>query len=155
MEALTKQARPGGGAIDWIARQETPHYRQSLIGKAPPAHPTKAVLPALAARRHAHADRRYGITAPYIESCHIATDTPALYIARLCQQFEHKLAVNYDPQQGRIAFDFGLALLHADSSGLHMVTLSHAQKDLDKLKHMIGSHFERFVWQAPLHLDWQ
>lgn len=155
MDALTTQPRPNGGAIDWIARQETPHYRQLVIGKTPPTQPAKAAPPALAARRHAHADRRYGITAPYIESCHIATDTPALYIARLCQQFEHKLAVSYDAQQGRIAFDFGLSLLHADSRGLHMFTLSHTQKDLNKLKHMIGSHFERFVWQAPLHLDWQ
>lgn len=155
MDALTRQAHPDRGATDWIARQETPHYRQPVIGKALPVQPTKAALPALAARRHAHADRRYGITAPYIESCHIATDTPTLYIARLCQQFEHKLPVSYDAQQGRIAFDFGLSLLHADSSGLHMVTLSHTQKDLNKLKHMIGSHFERFVWQAPLQLDWQ
>ena len=154
MDALIKQI-PDGGATDWIARQETPHYRQSTIGKSTPTQTPKAALATLATRRHAHADRRYGITATYIESCHITTDTPALYIARLCQQFEHKLPVSYDAQQGRIAFDFGLSLLHADSSGLHMVTLSHTQKDLNKLKHMIGSHFERFVWQAPLQLDWQ
>ena len=131
---------------DWL-RQDAPQHRQSLQG-------TTAIT-ALAARRHNHASRRYGIAAPFIASCHIANDAPALYIERLCRQFEYKFPVAYDGRQGRIEFDFGLCLLHADDAGLYLTVLSNRHKDLDKLKHAVGSHFERFAWQAPLHLAWQ
>lgn len=145
MDTLIKRAMAGKDIIDWAAQQ----HCKPVAGK--PA----ATLASLAARRHAHASRRNGIAAPYIASCHIATDSPGPYIARLCRQFEHKLAVSYDTQQGRIEFAFGLCLLHTDASGLHITARSSNQKDLDKLKHAVGSHFERFVWQAPLQLDWQ
>lgn len=147
MGTVIKQTLAGKHIVDWATAQQ---HRKPVVGG-----PTTAMLSSLAARRHAHASRRNGIAAPYIASCHIASDTPALYIARLCEQFEHKLAVCYDAQQGRIEFDFGLCLLHTDPTGLHITTLSGNQKDLDKLKHAVGSHFERFAWQAPLCLDWQ
>jgi uncharacterized protein len=146
MDTAIKQTLAGQAAIDWSAQQ----HRRLLPGASTLNPPTS-----LAARRHAHASRCNGIAAPHIASCHVATDTPSPYIAHLCHQFEHKLAVSYDAQQGRIGFDFGLCLLHTDATGLRITALSDNRKDLDKLKHAIGSHFERFVWQAPLQLDWQ
>ncbi len=147
MGTVIKQTLPGKDIVDWATAQQ---YRKPVVGR-----PTTGTPSSQAAHRHAHASRRNGIEAPYIASCHIATDTPALHIARLCEQFGHKLAVRYDAQQGRIEFDFGLCLLHTDPSGLHITTLSNNHKDLGKLKHAVGSHFERFAWQAPLRLDWQ
>ncbi len=147
MDTVIKRLHPNNDGSDWATAQQ---HRRSTLGTSTIAQPAS-----LAMHRHLHASRRNGIAAPYLASCHIATDRPARYIARLCQQFEHKLAVSYDTQQGRIGFDFGLCLLHSDGGGLRISVFSDTPKNLDKLKHAVGSHFERFVWQAPLRLDWQ
>ncbi|TIH11176.1 DUF2218 domain-containing protein [Pseudomonas leptonychotis] len=88
-------------------------------------------------------------------SSYVVTATPARYISLLCAQFAHKLPVSVDEQHGCIEFAFGLAHLHADSAGLHLTALSNSAQDLEKLKHLIATHFERFAWQAELNLDWQ
>ncbi|MDO9619274.1 MAG: DUF2218 domain-containing protein [Pseudomonas sp.] len=120
-----------------------------------PALYPRNVLEALAAQRHALPERCKGISAPCIASSYIATTTPACYISRLCTQFAHKLPVSFDEHHGRIEFAFGLSHLHADRTGLYITALSNNAQDLDKLKHLIAAHFERFAWQAELSLDWQ
>jgi hypothetical protein len=109
----------------------------------------------LAAQRHAHFSRCNGISAPCIASSYVVTATPARYISRLGAQFAHKLPGSFNEHQGRIKLAFGLAHLHADNTGLHITALSHNPQDLEKLKHLIASIFERFAWQAELSLDWQ
>lgn len=86
---------------------------------------------------------------------HVATDTPARYISRLCKHFAHKIPVSFDEQQGRIEFAFGLALLQADAQGLTLRVQSRDGKDLEKLQGVVASHFERFAWQEALSLDWR
>ena len=120
-----------------------------------PAFYSRHALDNLAAQRHAHPDRCNGISAPCIASSFVATATPARYISRLCTQFTHKLPVSFDEHHGRIEFAFGLSHLHADQTGLHITALSNNPQDLDKLKHLIAAHFERFAWQAELSLNWQ
>lgn len=126
----------------------------SSMTQSPALYP-RDVLDSLAAQRHAHPDRCNGISAPCIASSYVATPTPARYISRLCTQFAHKLPVSFDEHHGRIEFAFGLSHLHADRTGLHITALSNNPQDLDKLKHLIAAHFERFAWQAELCLDWQ
>ncbi|MCY1539575.1 hypothetical protein D9M68_751690 [compost metagenome] len=87
-------------------------------------------------------------------TAHVPTATPARYIGRLCKHFAHKLLVNFDEQQGRIEFDFGLALLKAESDGLRLTVQSPDHDQLERLKHVVASHFERFAWQEALALDW-
>lgn len=130
---------------------------QSGISTAPqrPALYQHDKLAWLAAQRHELPSRSSGISAPCIASSYVATPTPARYISRLCTHFAHKLPVSFDEQHGRIEFAFGLSHLHADRTGLHITALSNNQQDLDKLKHLIAAHFERFAWQAELSLDWQ
>ncbi|WP_339523144.1 DUF2218 domain-containing protein [Pseudomonas sp. EA_35y_Pfl2_R111] len=120
-----------------------------------PAFYPRTTLDTLAAQRHAIPSRCNGIGAPCIASSYVPTPTPARYISRLCAQFAHKLQVSCDEHHGRIEFDFGLAHLHADSTGLHIMALSSNPQDLEKLKHLIAAHFERFAWQAEISLDWQ
>jgi hypothetical protein len=85
---------------------------------------------------------------------HVPTATPGRYIGRLCKHFAHKIPVSFDDQQGRIEFDFGLTLLQAESHGLRLTVQSPDQEQLDKLKQVVASHFERFAWQEALSLDW-
>ena len=85
---------------------------------------------------------------------HVPTATPGRYIGRLCKHFAHKIPVSLDELQGRIEFDFGLALLQAENDGLRLTVQSPDQEQLDKLKQVVASHFERFAWQEALSLDW-
>jgi hypothetical protein len=85
----------------------------------------------------------------------VPTATPARYIGRLCKHFTHKIPVVFDEQQGRIEFAFGLSLLHAEPTGLRLTVESATQEDLDRLKQVVASHFERVAWQEALSLDWQ
>lgn len=86
---------------------------------------------------------------------HVSTTTPARYIGRLCKHFAHKIPVNFDEQQGRIEFPFGLALLAAEHDGLRLHVEAATPEQLDKLRDVIASHFERFAWQQALTLDWR
>lgn len=126
----------------------------STVTQRPALYPHNR-LDDLAALRHAQPSRCNGISAACIASSYVATATPARYISRLCTQFSHKLPVSFDEHQGRIEFAFGLSHLYADTTGLHITALSNNLQDLEKLKHLIATHFERFAWQAELSLDWQ
>lgn len=91
---------------------------------------------------------------PCKRSAFVPTRNPARYIGRLCRHFAHKLPVSFDEQQGRIEFAFGLNTLQADDEGLTLHVESDNPADLEKLQHVVASHFERFAWQEALSLDW-
>jgi hypothetical protein len=91
---------------------------------------------------------------PLTANAFVPTATPARFIGRLCKHFAHKIPVRFDEQQGRIEFAFGLTLLHAENDGLRLTVQSPDQDQLDKLKQVVASHFERFAWQETLSLDW-
>jgi hypothetical protein len=63
--------------------------------------------------------------------------------------------VSFDEQRGRIEFEIGLALLEAERDGLRLSVQSTDQAQLDQLKQVVASHFERFAWQEALVLDWR
>jgi uncharacterized protein len=91
----------------------------------------------------------------FTSSAFVATDSPGRYIARLCRHFAHKLPVSFDETQGSIQFDAGRSLLHAEYGGLALRVEAVSQESLEKLQHVMASHFERFAWQQALQLDWQ
>ncbi|CAD5107248.1 DUF2218 domain-containing protein [Zestomonas carbonaria] len=88
-------------------------------------------------------------------STHVATATPGRYIGRLCKHFAHKIPVQYDETSGRIEFEIGLCLLAAENDGLTLRVESADDANLEKLKHVVASHFERFAWQEALTLEWR
>ncbi|WP_263140643.1 DUF2218 domain-containing protein [Pseudomonas sp. RIT-PI-AD] len=85
----------------------------------------------------------------------VVTDRPARYIGRLCKHFAHKIPVTHDDQQGRIEFAFGVGSLRAQANGLSLRADSSNLEDLERLKQVLASHFERFAWQEALALDWR
>ena len=88
-------------------------------------------------------------------SAHVSTATPARYISRLCKHFAHRVPVSFDEQQGRIEFDLGLGLLHAEGDGLTLAVESQSPEGLERLKEIVGSHFVRAAWQEELQLEWR
>lgn len=92
---------------------------------------------------------------PLSRSAFVSTDRPARYIGRLCRHFAHKIPVSFDERRGRIEFDFGLAELQADHSGLTLRVEAGSPANLEKMQHVVASHFERFAWQDALDLNWR
>jgi hypothetical protein len=88
-------------------------------------------------------------------SAHVTTATPARYISRLCKHFAHRVPVSFDEKQGRIEFDLGLGLLHAEGDGLTLAVESQSPEGLERLKEIVGSHFVRVAWQEELQLEWR
>ncbi|KIV74565.1 DUF2218 domain-containing protein [Metapseudomonas otitidis] len=89
-----------------------------------------------------------------VASTHVVTETPARYISRLCKHFAHRIPVSHDEQQGRIQFDIGLGLLQAEAGGLTLRVEAEDAVNLERLKEVMASHFERFAWQEALQLNW-
>ena len=92
---------------------------------------------------------------PLTASAHVTTATPARYISRLCKHFAHRVPVSFDEKQGRIEFDLGLGLLHAEGDGLTLAVESQSPEGLERLKEIVGSHFVRVAWQEELQLEWR
>ncbi|MET1080602.1 MAG: DUF2218 domain-containing protein [Pseudomonas sp.] len=90
----------------------------------------------------------------FIATAQVPTPSAARYIGRLCKHFQHKLPVEFDQQQGRIEFPFGLCLLSASAEHLDLQVQAGQAEERQRLEEVVGSHFARFAWQAELNLEW-
>ena len=79
----------------------------------------------------------------------------SISMAPVGARLAHKLPVSFDPQQGRIEFPAALALLNANAEGLALQVQADTPEDLQRIRQVVASHFERVAWQTELTLDWQ
>ncbi|NCX90336.1 MAG: DUF2218 domain-containing protein [Rhodobacteraceae bacterium] len=63
-------------------------------------------------------------------------------------------SVDFDSQAGRIEFPFGIAELNAEELGLNMIAKAETAESLDKMKHVLASHLERFAFREKLECNW-
>jgi len=84
----------------------------------------------------------------------IAAGKPSGYLQQLCKHFGHKVPVDFTPEAGAIAFDFGRADLAADAEALTLRVDAADADDLEKLKRVITSHLERFAFREELKIEW-
>jgi hypothetical protein len=88
-------------------------------------------------------------------STFVVTDSPARYISRLCKHFAHKVPVSFDEQQGRVEFERGVGLLHAEANGLRLSVQAADGDALAHVQEVLDRHFVRVAWQEELTLVWQ
>ena len=84
----------------------------------------------------------------------VETGNASGYLQRLCKHFGHKLEVEFTPEKGLIAFEFGRAALQAGPDGLTMTALAESEEDLTRLRGVLVSHLERFAFREELKIDW-
>ena len=84
----------------------------------------------------------------------VKTLKASIYLQQIGKHFSHKLEVDFDSQAGRIEFPFGIAELNAEELELNMIAKAETAENLDKMKHVLASHLERFAFREKLKCNW-
>jgi uncharacterized protein len=85
----------------------------------------------------------------------VATEKPAPYMKQLCKHFGHKVQATFDDERGTIHMPMGTCHLVAVEPGVLAIALTADDADsLTRLKHVIGSHLERFGRRDSLRVHW-
>jgi uncharacterized protein len=84
----------------------------------------------------------------------VATAKPVPYMRQLCKHFGHKIDASFGDDSGYIQFEYGRCELQtADGELLLTVTSADAEAD-ERLRHVVGSHLERFGRRDELVVTW-
>jgi catechol 2,3-dioxygenase len=84
----------------------------------------------------------------------VATAKPSPYLLQLAKHFRHKRDVRFDEHSAVIPFAFGTAELAAEPQALTIAAHAHTPADLERVKHVVGSHLERFGRRDELEVSW-
>lgn len=89
------------------------------------------------------------------DSTDVATPKASGYLQQLCKHFGHKCEVEFAPESGSIAFDFGRAQMDASGDVLTIRVEALSEEDLTRIKRVMGSHLERFAFREELKVSWE
>ena len=85
-----------------------------------------------------------------------ATTNGSKYLKQLCKHFGHKVDVEYDDTQGRVAFPMGPAQMLADDAGLKVVFTLQSAEDIPRAHSVIDKHLESFAFREDFKgMEWQ
>lgn len=85
----------------------------------------------------------------------IPTSKSAVYLARLCKHFSHKVPASWDDTQGKVLFAMGSCLMSATDTELHVRCIADNSDDLGEILDTMKGHFDRFASKDQLILQWQ
>ncbi|PAU77590.1 DUF2218 domain-containing protein [Halomonas salipaludis] len=89
-----------------------------------------------------------------ISRTEIATIDGSKLINRLCKHWAHKLEVEHDAEQGRVAFAEGTCLMHATDERLTIAIEALDEPTLDHLEGVVSSHLDRMAGES-LDIVWE
>ena len=84
----------------------------------------------------------------------VTTTNASRYLMQLCKHFRHKVSVEFDAHNGRVDFPFGLCLMEVSGDVLTLDCQSGSAEDMDRMRHVLDDHLERFAWKEKLQLSW-
>lgn len=87
-------------------------------------------------------------------SATIATAKASGYLQQLCKHFQHKLPVEFDPQQGQIEFPIGKCSLSAEGDVLTINVAATSADVLPQLRDVVERHLVRFAFREELAVNW-
>lgn len=90
-----------------------------------------------------------------ISRAEIATESGARLINRLCKHWAHKLEVEYKEGQGRVTFEGGTCLMHAEPELLRVSIEALDEEGLDRLEGVVASHLERMAGDEAIEIIWE
>ena len=96
----------------------------------------------------------------------VPTAHASKYLQQLCKHWQHNLAVEFTPEQGRITFprdargadwpSDGVARLDAADDALTVTIDASGPDHAEALEGVVQRHLDRFAFrEAPLPFDWQ
>ncbi len=101
----------------------------------------------------------------FSSTAEVPTAHASRYLQQLCKHWQHNLAVEFDPQRGKVTFprdargaDWpgeGVVTMEAGPEALTCRILASAPGQLEGLKGAVARHLDRFAFrEAPLQFDW-
>ncbi|MGA9856488.1 MAG: DUF2218 domain-containing protein [Solirubrobacteraceae bacterium] len=84
----------------------------------------------------------------------VATAKPVPYMRQLCKHFGHKVDASFDEDSGYIQFEFGRCELKAADASLQLTVTAADAESQERMRHVIGSHLERFGSRDGLSVSW-
>jgi hypothetical protein len=96
----------------------------------------------------------------------VPTAHASKYLQQLCKHWQHNLAVEFDPQRGKVTFprdargadwpSEGVVTMEAGSDALTCRIDASAPGQLEGLKGAVARHLDRFAFrEAPLAFEWK
>jgi len=86
---------------------------------------------------------------------HVKTEKASKYLKWLCGHFNIKARAEYNDQHGTIDFDFGHCEMDAEDGELIMRVQAADDVSLDRVKHVVGDHLERFGYKESIQVAWK
>jgi len=85
----------------------------------------------------------------------VATSKASRYLQQLCKHWQHKLAVAFDPQSGRVEFSIGECRMQAEAERLTLTLRAPDAEKLAQLQEVVASHLLRFAFKDDLKIPWR
>lgn len=85
----------------------------------------------------------------------LKTRNASRYLKQLCKHFAHKVPVDYDAAEGRVAFPFGQCRMAATDDVLEISGQVEREDMLARMEAVIGEHLKVFAFRESLTCDWQ
>jgi hypothetical protein len=85
----------------------------------------------------------------------VATDRADRYLVQLCKHFAHKVPAEWSDHKGFADFGWGTCTLVATEDGLALRAAAPDAAGLDRVKHVVADHTERFGSRDNLTVVWQ
>jgi hypothetical protein len=85
----------------------------------------------------------------------VATPDASRHLRQLCEHFERKLPVTFDPRSGRIASSLGQCSLIAGEDGLTLMLSAPDSGQLGQLQVVLARHLLRFAAREGLRIAWR
>ncbi len=84
----------------------------------------------------------------------VTTALPRRFMGQLCKHFEHRVPVELNEADGRIAFEGGVCTLQAEADGLRMRVEAADAAGLARLEDVVARHLVRFAFREALVVEW-
>lgn len=86
----------------------------------------------------------------------VPTTSASRYLQQLCKHWSHKFEVQFDADEGDIAFPMGSIHMEAQPEALLVSLAPNPDADVDRFKQVVADHLDRFAFrEAPLPFNWQ
>ena len=85
----------------------------------------------------------------------VATPNAAKYMVQLCKHFRHKVTVEYDDQQARVDFPFGVCRMTADAEELVIRCEANSEDLARRMEVVLDQHLQKFAWREKPAVDWR
>ncbi|SCW49539.1 hypothetical protein SAMN02927924_00918 [Sphingobium faniae] len=86
----------------------------------------------------------------------VPTGHASRYLQQLCKHWSHKFEIDFDAEQGRIAFPMGPIRMTAAPDALTVTIEPMEDADVERFKQVVADHLDRFAFrEAPLTFDWK